>query len=234
MMDSGLEIGTEEENYVEVLSILIDKYEIDNEFKIDPIQLDGNDVLTYFMEENRLQQKDLIPFLGPASRVSEILNKKRKLSLKQIKALHSEFKIPIHLLMVDNSSSIPERSAETNKESKGKFTYKEKKDSLHTVEDLSVLENRTAYLRKDMDLSEGSRMTVEDFRHVKQKAIQRADKRFDKLKGENLDAVLTDDIEKNQNSDDVKMILFRINETLNMLYDKVLLLGKSIEELEKK
>lgn len=234
MMDSGLENSTEEENYLEVLSILIEKYELDNEFKIDPIQLDGIDVLIYFMEENRLQQKDLIPFLGPASRVSEILNKKRKLSLKQIKALHSEFKIPIHLLMVDDSNSISERNIETSKESKWRFTYKEKEESLQSVEDLSVLENIPAYLRKNVKLSEGSIMTTDYYEQMKQKAIQRANERFEKLKSENLESVLKTEIEKNQDSDDVKIILFRINETLNMLIDRVLHLDISIEELEKR
>jgi HTH-type transcriptional regulator / antitoxin HigA len=46
-----------------------------------------------------MNQKDLILAFGPASRVSEILNKKSPLSLRQIKNLRDEFNIPVQLLI---------------------------------------------------------------------------------------------------------------------------------------
>ncbi len=234
MMDSGLENGTEEENYLEVLSILIEKYELENEFKIEPIQLDGIDVLIYFMEENRLQQKDLIPFLGPASRVSEILNKKRKLSLKQIKALNSEFKIPIHLLIMDDKNSSSEREGETKKESKRRLTYKEKEESLQSIEDLSVLENVPAYIRKDVKLSEVPVIATDYYEQMKQKAILRANERFEKLKKKYLEFDSKTENEMNQVWDEDKVVLIRINESLKMLTERVLDLDRKIEELLKK
>lgn len=91
--------GTEEENTLEVLSVLIEKYEDEKGFKLEDSKSDPIDWLNYFLEENGMQQKDLIPALGPASRVSEILNKKRPLSLRQIRNLHEQFKIPVQLLI---------------------------------------------------------------------------------------------------------------------------------------
>lgn len=40
-----------------------------------------------------------MPMLGPASRVSEIMNRKRKLNLKQLKRVNEAFKIPVRLLI---------------------------------------------------------------------------------------------------------------------------------------
>lgn len=92
LIDEGFALpGTEEENTLEVLSVLIEKYEEEKGFKLEVLKSDPIDWLNYFLEENGLQQKDLIPALGTASRVSEILNKKRPLSLRQIKNLRDEF-----------------------------------------------------------------------------------------------------------------------------------------------
>lgn len=100
LIDEGLAFpGSEEENFLEVMSLLIEKYEEERGYKFDPQKSDPIDWLGYFLEENGLQQKDLIPALGPASRVSEIINKKRQLSLKQIKKLNEQFKIPVQLLI---------------------------------------------------------------------------------------------------------------------------------------
>jgi HTH-type transcriptional regulator/antitoxin HigA len=100
LIDEGLvQPGTEEENYLEVMSVLVEKYEEEKGFKLDFDKSDPIDWLKYFLEENGLQQKDLIPALGPSSRVSEIMNKKRPLSLKQIKNLNRQFGIPVQLLI---------------------------------------------------------------------------------------------------------------------------------------
>jgi HTH-type transcriptional regulator / antitoxin HigA len=100
LIDEGLALpGSEEENMLEVLSVLIEKFEEEKGYKLDDLKSDPIDWLNYFLKENGMQQKDLISALGPASRVSEILNKKRTLSLKQIKKLHEQFKIPVQLLI---------------------------------------------------------------------------------------------------------------------------------------
>ena len=53
------------------------------------------------MEQESLKQKDLIPMIGSKSRVSEILNKKRKLTIEMIRNLHTQLKIPIDSLFLD-------------------------------------------------------------------------------------------------------------------------------------
>ena len=49
------------------------------------------------MEEQGMVQQDLVPILGPKSRVSEIMNRKRKLTMKEIEALHKNLKIPLEV-----------------------------------------------------------------------------------------------------------------------------------------
>jgi HTH-type transcriptional regulator/antitoxin HigA len=98
LMDSG--ISEEDEDYMEVLSLLVEKYEEEKGYKLDDKNVDAVDVISYYLSENGLPQKSLIPVLGPSSRVSEIMNRKRKLSLTQIENLHSNFKIPYELLMM--------------------------------------------------------------------------------------------------------------------------------------
>lgn len=88
-----------DEDYLEVLSVLIEKYEEENGFKLDDKNIDAVDVIKYYLSEHGLPQKSLVPMIGPASRISEIMNRKRKLSLTQIENLHAHFKIPYELLM---------------------------------------------------------------------------------------------------------------------------------------
>lgn len=99
LMGSEIAQGTEDENYLEVLSLLVEKHEEESEYKLDSSQVDAVDVISYYLAENGLKQKDLVPVLGPAGRVSEIMNRKRELSLKQIQNLSRTFSIPLGLLM---------------------------------------------------------------------------------------------------------------------------------------
>lgn len=90
--------GTEEFDELEILSILIEKYE-EVHFEInmpDPI-----DAIKFMMKQNNLKQKDLVKYIGSSSKVSEVLNKKRSLSLNMIKQLHKYLNIPYDLLIQD-------------------------------------------------------------------------------------------------------------------------------------
>jgi HTH-type transcriptional regulator / antitoxin HigA len=90
--------GTKEGDELEILSILIDKYENEN-FPIgfpDPIE-----AIKFRMEQLGLKQKDLAEAVGFTSRVSEILNKKRKLTLEMIRKLHLKLHIPTEVLIQD-------------------------------------------------------------------------------------------------------------------------------------
>jgi HTH-type transcriptional regulator/antitoxin HigA len=80
---------------MDVIGVLIEDYEDERipEPEGDPIS-----VLKYFMEEYELKQKDL-PELGSQGIVSEILNGKRELNLRQVKALSERFKVPVSVFI---------------------------------------------------------------------------------------------------------------------------------------
>jgi len=83
---------------LEVLTTLIEAYEEQN-YKIDAP--DPISAIMFRMEQEGLKQKDLVPVIGSKSRVSEILNKKRKLTIEMIRNLHEKLHIPIESLFLD-------------------------------------------------------------------------------------------------------------------------------------
>lgn len=88
--------GSTEGDELEVLSILIEKYE-DKRFAVglpDPIE-----AIKFRMEQLGYNQVDLAQVVGLKSRASEILNKKRKLSLDMIRQLHDKLHIPTDVLI---------------------------------------------------------------------------------------------------------------------------------------
>lgn len=90
--------NTSEGDEAEVLSILIENYENEH-YPIsapDPIE-----AIKFRMEQMNMSKKDLAEVIGYKSRVSEILNRKRKLSLKMIRNLHEKMKIPYESLMTN-------------------------------------------------------------------------------------------------------------------------------------
>ena len=89
--------GTPEGDRMDVLVTLVEAYEAKH-FPIpepdDPVQ-----VLEYYMESRGLSRSDLIVYLGSKERVSEVLNRKRRLSLQMIQRLHAGLGIPADLLV---------------------------------------------------------------------------------------------------------------------------------------
>ncbi len=82
----------------ELLTVLIEKYE-EEHYSIkapDPIE-----AIRFRMEQMNMKKKDLAEVLGYKSRVSEILSRKRKLSLKMIRQLHKKLKIPYDSLLTE-------------------------------------------------------------------------------------------------------------------------------------
>lgn len=57
------------------------------------------ELLKYLMDQHNLTRADLIPLLGTASRVSEVLNGKRALSLTMVRKLRERFHVPADLLI---------------------------------------------------------------------------------------------------------------------------------------
>ncbi len=100
---------TPEGDRMEVLVTLIEAYEAKH-FPI-PLPDDPVEVLEYYMESRGFSRSDLIPFLGSKERVSEVLNRKRGLSLEMIRRLHVGLGIPAELLI----GSKTQRTARKNK-----------------------------------------------------------------------------------------------------------------------
>ena len=90
------EQGTKEGDELEILSMLIEKYE-DEKYPID--LPDPIEAIKFRMEQLGLKQSDLIKIFGYKSRVSEILNKKRKLTLNMIRNLAGTLSIPTNVLI---------------------------------------------------------------------------------------------------------------------------------------
>ena len=92
----GTKSGTPKGDELDVLMLPVEKYEEEN-YAIpasDPIE-----AIKFLMEQNSLSRKDLEPYIGASGRVSEVLNRKRSLTLAMIKKLHEGLKIPYECLI---------------------------------------------------------------------------------------------------------------------------------------
>jgi HTH-type transcriptional regulator / antitoxin HigA len=88
--------GTEEGDELELLGMLIDQYENEH----FPIDLpDPIEAIKFRMDQMGYNQNDLAKIIGFKSRASEILSRKRKLSLEMIRQLHAELNIPTDVLI---------------------------------------------------------------------------------------------------------------------------------------
>ena len=88
--------GTVEFDELEILSTLIENYE-EKHFSIDipdPIE-----AIKFRMEQEGLKQKDVAELFGNKVRVSEVLNKKRRLTLDMVRNLHDNLSIPYDSLL---------------------------------------------------------------------------------------------------------------------------------------
>jgi HTH-type transcriptional regulator / antitoxin HigA len=93
---------TPECDELELWSILVEAYE-DIHYPMtapDPV-----DAIRFRMEQTNMRPVDLAPYLGGRSRVSEILNGKRSLSITQITTLWRELGIPLESLMPKSEES---------------------------------------------------------------------------------------------------------------------------------
>ncbi|MDA3835640.1 MAG: DNA-binding protein, partial [Spirochaetales bacterium] len=82
---------THEGNELELLVTLVELYE-KQEYAID--LPDAVSAIKFRMEQQDLKQKDIVPYIGSKSRVSEVLSGKRPLSLGMIRNLHAGLGIP--------------------------------------------------------------------------------------------------------------------------------------------
>ncbi len=89
-------IDSIEGDEADILSILIEKYE-DDHYPID--SPDPIEAIKFRMEQMDMKKSDLAEIIGYRSRVTEILNKKRKLTLNMIRNLHEKLHIPTEILI---------------------------------------------------------------------------------------------------------------------------------------
>jgi len=94
LMDA--KVGTRDFDELEILSTLVESYEAKH-YSIDAP--DPIEAIKFRMEQEGLIQKDLVAIFGNKSRVSEVLNKKRKLTLEMIRNLHHQLNIPFENLL---------------------------------------------------------------------------------------------------------------------------------------
>ena len=92
----GAERDTPRGDRLDVLITLVGAYESDHH-PVDPP--DPIDAIVFRMEQMGLTRKDLEPYLGSRHRVSEILNRKRALSLAMIRKLHAGLNLPLESLI---------------------------------------------------------------------------------------------------------------------------------------
>jgi HTH-type transcriptional regulator / antitoxin HigA len=88
--------GTPEGDRLEILTTLVESYE--NLHYSLPLP-DPVDAILYYLESRGLSRRDLEVYLGSRARVSEVLNRKRPLSLEMIRRLHSGLGIPAEVLI---------------------------------------------------------------------------------------------------------------------------------------
>lgn len=88
--------GSDAHDALEVLGILVDDYE---KRTLPFPEGDPVEAIRFRLDQLGREPKDLVPLLGSRSRVSEILNRKRSLTLPMIRALHDALQIPFEALV---------------------------------------------------------------------------------------------------------------------------------------
>jgi len=102
LMDRNPKLGSPDANKLELLVLLVKDYETKNYPAEVPAPIDA---ILFRMEQQNLTQRDLIPYIGSRSKVSEVLSKKRTLTLSMIRALHSGLGIPVKALIQEGQST---------------------------------------------------------------------------------------------------------------------------------
>jgi HTH-type transcriptional regulator/antitoxin HigA len=96
LLDLDPDPGTEEAERLELLSLLVRDYE-SRQFSFPPP--DPVEAIKFRMEQQGLTQRDLVPYIGSRSKISEVLSRKRPLTLSMIRALHGGLGIPAEALL---------------------------------------------------------------------------------------------------------------------------------------
>ncbi|MGA8611502.1 MAG: helix-turn-helix domain-containing protein [Xanthobacteraceae bacterium] len=92
----GTKSGTRDGDRLDVLATLIDAYE-EGHYPIDPP--DPIEAIKFRMEQQGLTRRDLEEIIGTRTRIAEVLNRKRGLSIGMIRRLHERLGIPAEVLI---------------------------------------------------------------------------------------------------------------------------------------
>jgi HTH-type transcriptional regulator / antitoxin HigA len=106
----GSKSGTPDGDRLDVLATLIDAYETEHH-PIDPP--DPIEAIKFRMEQQGLTRKDLEGIIGTRTRIAEVLNRKRGLSIAMIRRLHDRLGIPAEVLIRPGRKGLGRRGART-------------------------------------------------------------------------------------------------------------------------
>jgi len=95
----GSQEGSAKGDKLDILLVLVEAYETKHYPILPP---DPIEAIRFRMEQMDLTRKDLEPYIGARSRVSEVLNRRRGLSLNMIRNLHANLHIPLESLINDS------------------------------------------------------------------------------------------------------------------------------------
>ena len=96
LMDKKIDAGSDLENELDLLALVIREYE---RSKVAPPVADPIEAILFRMDQQGLQKKDLVPYFGSLPKVSEVLSRKRPLTLAMMRKLHSGLGIAAETLL---------------------------------------------------------------------------------------------------------------------------------------
>lgn len=102
LMDQQFAPGSNKEAELELLTLVISAYERN---KVPSVTPDPIESILFRMDQQKLNPKDLVPLIGSISKVSEVLARKRPLSLTMIRALHKGLGIPAEVLIATSGEN---------------------------------------------------------------------------------------------------------------------------------
>ncbi|TDR45696.1 HTH-type transcriptional regulator/antitoxin HigA [Tahibacter aquaticus] len=113
LMSLNFKPNSKEENELELLALVVQDFERQT---VPPIQTDPIESILFRMDQMQLSRKDLIPYIGSNSKVSEVLSRKRPLSLPMIRRLNRGLGIPADILIedIETDSSVLDEDPEVD------------------------------------------------------------------------------------------------------------------------
>lgn len=103
LMDEDIKPGSSKEGELELLALVIEAYE---RTKVEPVSPDPIDAILFRMDQMNLGKKDMVAYLGSLPKVSEVLARKRPLSLAMIRKVHKSLGIPAEILLGEGDDDI--------------------------------------------------------------------------------------------------------------------------------